>query len=90
MENKSRKTCKECEHFRQHYVLDAQRGTPVNCGHCVYPGIKHRRPDTSACRYFVQCTGKDLPNRDEVVSFLTTDFLKEILKMGLPPELGDG
>ena len=46
-------TCKDCKHFRQHYVhFLEQRFNPIPCGHCVYPRIKHRTPDTFACVYF--------------------------------------
>lgn len=46
-------TCKDCQHFRQHYVFFLEtRYDPVPCGHCVYPRLKHRRPDTFACIYF--------------------------------------
>lgn len=45
--------CKDCKHFRQHYVHFLElRYTPVPCGHCVYPRLKHRKPNTFACVYF--------------------------------------
>ena len=46
-------TCQDCKHFRQHYVhiFDEYYHT-IPCGHCVYPRLKHRRPDTLACVHF--------------------------------------
>ena len=47
-------TCKDCKHFRQHYVyfLDTEfRSVP--CGHCVFPRLKHRKTDTPACCHFL-------------------------------------
>ena len=45
--------CKDCKHFRQHYVHFLEtRLSPIPCGHCVYPRLKHRRPDTPACVHF--------------------------------------
>ena len=81
-------TCKSCVHFRQHYVLDEQRGMAVGCGHCVYPRIKHRKPDGTACVHFeMRMEPLDLPDREQVVSFLTTEVLQHILDLKLPPEI---
>ena len=45
--------CKDCKHFRQHYIhFCDNRFDAIPCGHCVYPRLKHRRPDTLACVYF--------------------------------------
>lgn len=46
-------TCRDCEHFRQHYVYFLElRYVTVPCGHCVHPRLKHRKPDTPACVHF--------------------------------------
>ena len=80
--------CGECAHFRQHYVLSSQRCTPVNCGHCSYPRLKRRTPDTLACVHFaLRESPPDLPEREEVIRFLTTDMLEHILQLKLPPEV---
>lgn len=42
----NKNTCGQCGHFRRHYVLDEQSCTAVCCGHCVFPRVKNRRPDT--------------------------------------------
>ena len=83
------KCCFQCTYFHQHYILDSQRCATVNCGHCTRPRIKHRKPDTPACEHFQECKGSDLPDRSLVIDFLTTTFLKEILKKSLPPEIKD-
>ena len=82
-----KETCSLCAHFHQHYILDSQRCTTVNCGHCTKPRIKHRKPDAPACAYFAECTDRDLPDRSQVIHFLTTKFLEEVLKKPLPPEI---
>ena len=79
--------CENCRYFRRHYIVDSQRCTPVNCGHCTYPRIKKRTPDTLACGHFEICRSRDLPDREAVVNFLTTDFLQELLKLSLPYEV---
>lgn len=45
------KLCKHCRHFRQHYIRFGWRYEPVNCGHCVYPRRKTRRPDDTCARW---------------------------------------
>ena len=46
-------TCATCIHFRRHYIhFDEFRFTEVPCGHCVYPRLKHRKPDTPACVHY--------------------------------------
>ena len=83
------KICKNCVHYRRHYILHKDRCTPVNCGHCIYPGLKNRKPDKAACVHFkFHDNSQELPDRQEVVNYLTTDFLKGILKMTIPPEIG--
>lgn len=49
MENK---TCENCKHFFQHYIKFQGRYTTVYCGHCVYPGLKNRKPDNKACEHY--------------------------------------
>lgn len=46
-------TCGNCAHFRQHYI-PWHDGIyhKIPCGHCVYPRLKHRSPETFACVYF--------------------------------------
>ena len=79
--------CSYCIHFYQHYILDSQRCTTVNCGHCTYPWIKACKPHSPACEHFEECAERDLPDREQVISFLTTEFPEAILKKPLPPEI---
>ena len=80
--------CKQCAHFHQHYVVDTQRCAAVNCGHCFYPRPKKRTPITPACTYFTpREMPPSLPDRQEVINFLTKDLLQHILELELPPEV---
>ena len=46
--------CGMCVHFRQHYVpLYGDLYTPISCGHCVYPRLKHRKKDAPACVHYI-------------------------------------
>ena len=79
--------CKNCEFFLQHYILDEQRCTPINCGHCRYPRLKHREPGHRACSNFkLRNLPAAVPDRDRVLRFLTTEFLQYVLSLDLPPE----
>ena len=80
-------TCRSCKFFLQHYIVDSRRCTTVNCGHCTYYRVKKRTPDMPACEHYSECAERHLPDRAEVIHYLTTDFLKGILKMALPPEI---
>jgi len=46
------KTCETCKHFRQHYGKFGKRYTVIGCGHCVYPMLKHRKPDTKTYGHY--------------------------------------
>jgi len=47
-------TCRDCLHFRQHFIPWGDYFVPACCGHCVYPRLKHRTPDHPACPHFVK------------------------------------
>ena len=82
------KTCKNCIYYRQHYLLDKECCMPVNCGHCVHGRTKQRKPSHRVCEHFEsQPGGASLPNREETIYFLTTEFLKRIMEKPLPPEI---
>lgn len=83
-------TCKTCKHFTQHYTLDEQTCMPVDCGHCCYPRLKKRVPDTPACANYELCEKAKLPDRDGVIHYLATKLLDHILSLELPPELEKG
>ena len=47
--------CANCKHYRGHFVRWAEYADgyyQTNCGHCVYPRIKHRHPGNEACYNF--------------------------------------
>lgn len=48
--------CRNCRHFRQHYIQLGRRYVTTNCGHCVYPRLKSRRPDDSCARWALRET----------------------------------
>ena len=79
--------CRECRHFLQHYILDEQSCTPINCGHCRYPRLKHRHPGSKACDHFETRSNQgNLPDRAGVLHYLTEEFLKSVMNLELPPE----
>ncbi len=46
--------CENCKHYIQHYVRHGRGYIIVYCGHCRYPRLKHRKPDTPACAHYKQ------------------------------------
>lgn len=86
----NKRTCKQCAHFRQHYVLTSSSAFPLECGHCVFPQLKKRTASTAACARFEEKTvPDDLPDRDAVLHFLTVDMMQHILQLSLPPVIAD-
>ena len=82
------KICKNCAHYYRHYILQKDCCMPINCGHCTYRRLKTMKPEKAACENFeFHDHSVDLPNRQEVIHFLTTDFLKKVLEKPLPPEI---
>ena len=56
MIHESEAVCGNCKHFRQHYTLwpEYHEGYyPLNCGHCVKPRVKQRRPGNEGCVYWI-------------------------------------
>ncbi len=45
-------TCETCHYFRRHYVHMGWRYQEISCGHCVYPRLKHRMANMSACVHY--------------------------------------
>lgn len=46
--------CEDCVHFLKHYVILDGRLLTANCGHCVFPRVKSRKPMTAACPSFTR------------------------------------
>ena len=82
------KTCKDCVHFYQHYVITEDRCIRAYCGHCCYGRQKRRKPDCKACDGFTS-PPKPFPDREATVHYLTTTVLQKILELKLPPEMND-
>jgi len=70
-------TCKTCAHYRQHYHYDGERCFVVNCGHCVYPRLKTRQPNTKACGNYLPRQEQPLPR---IVDFPTLERLRRVLE----------
>ena len=48
----SEEVCANCMKYMQHYVcIDGEYFRPCNCGHCIYPRIKARKP-LDTCEHF--------------------------------------
>ena len=57
--------CENCKYFRQHYVhFYENHYTPIPCGHCTYPRLKHRTPNTEACFRFLAKGEQPVPNKN--------------------------
>lgn len=48
--------CKNCIHFRQHYIKSGKSYREIMYGHCVYPGLKKRETDQKACEHYKERT----------------------------------
>ena len=81
-------TCEYCVHFVQHYYLDEEYCAPLDCGHCIRGRSKHRKASSAACTHYTfRQKPSKLPDRDNVIHFLTTEFLQHILDLEIPPEV---
>ena len=47
-------SCKNCRHFRQHYMKFGKSYREILYGHCVYPRIKKRNTDSPARGHYEQ------------------------------------
>ena len=50
------KTCKECAHYRQHYILNGEKILRIYCGRCTVWPTKPRKSFKPACERFEQGT----------------------------------
>ena len=46
------KTCRDCVHYRRHYIKMGRGFREIHDGHCVYPRMKRRRAEDDACLLF--------------------------------------
>lgn len=79
--------CKNCEHYRQHYILNNRKIYRVYCGHCVMYPTKRRKPDTKACENYVL----SLPDENAFASkeYLSKELLQYVLSLEILPEIKD-
>ena len=54
-------SCKDCTHFRQHYVLSAGGYVPLNYGHCVARRRKKLQADSECCEHFMRVEKEKVP-----------------------------
>ena len=54
-------SCKDCTHFRQHYVLSAGVYVPLNYGHCVARRRKKLAADSECCEHFMRVEKEEVP-----------------------------
>lgn len=82
------KTCRECEHYLQHYALGKRKLFSLYCGHCVFPKVRRRMPGAKVCEHFVS------GEKDEALfvskEYLSRELLKYVLSLELLPEIEDG
>ena len=60
-------SCKDCTHFRQHYVLSAGVYVPLNYGHCVARRRKKLQADSECCEHFMRVEKEEIPVYRKVV-----------------------
>lgn len=80
-------TCQNCAHYYQHYAFNKRKIIKVNCGHCVIPRLRNRRPYTAACEHFVAGP----PDQDAFATkeYLSKELLQYLLNLPLLPEIED-
>lgn len=78
-------SCKDCRFFLQHYILDEQSCTAINCGHCTHRRLKHRQPDTPGRSHFLpRGTPPPMPATKH---FLSLELLRWVQSLDFPPEV---
>ena len=61
-------SCKDCTHFRQHYVLSAGVYVPLNYGHCVARRRKKLQADSECCEHFMRVEKEEVWKCQEMCS----------------------
>ncbi len=79
--------CNTCAHYRQHYTFDHRKIFRVYCGHCTYPKVKTKRPDSTACDHYLlsESAEKSFATRE----YLSKVLLEYMLGLELLPEICD-
>ena len=79
--------CNTCTHYRQHYTFDHHKIFRVYCGHCTYRKPKTKRPDSKACKYYLQSEAEG--NAFVTKEYLSKALLEYVLGLELLPEIFD-
>ena len=77
--------CKNCQFFRQHYILDGKKLFRVYCGHCTFQKPKRKLPDSKICDQFIP--GADDTEAFASKEYITKELLQYLLKLELLPEI---
>ena len=85
--NMEQKLCKNCEHYRQHYILRSRKIYRVYCGHCVMYPTKRRKPDTKGCESFVFTQPDEFAFASK--EYLSKELLQYVLKLEILPKIED-
>ena len=80
-------TCKTCAHYRQHYILKERKIFRVYCGHCTYPKIKAKRPDSMACAHYLLSAADEEAFASK--EYLSKTLLEYMRNLELLPEIHD-
>ena len=79
--------CNTCVHYRQHYAFDERHIFRVYCGHCTFPKVKTKCPDSKICENYIPT----VPDEEAFVTkeYLSKTLLKYVLSLELLPEIHD-
>ena len=69
----------------QHYIFSESKFRWVNCGHCMGPERRHRKPDAKACQHYIYNPSAE--TRFVSKEYLTKELLKYVLSLDLPPQI---
>lgn len=80
-------TCGGCAYYYQHYAFNKRKIFRVNCGHCVMPKTRTRRPYTVACDNFIPAP----PDEDAFATkeYLSKELLQYVLNLQMLPKIED-
>ena len=81
-----KKTCQNCIHYIQHYVLQEGKLIRIFCGHCTCnKRLKTKRPDAAACEHHAPTSPDEEAFADK--KYLTKKLLQYMLDMELLPPI---
>ena len=80
----TKKTCRECVNYIQHYAFLEGRFHTVFCGHCLMKNGRKIKPYTHVCDEFVP--GKPREEQFVTKKYLTKALLQRLWELELWPE----